>query len=424
MKTAPGATGNLAGAWLTSVGVPPLHPGDPGEGRGDDHEPEPGDGAPDGGDADDEADFRPPLPPEDRIWRHPSEIALSRARHEGGASPRRTAGLMALSAVAGAAVAVVAMSLVGVDERVVERRVPARPAAVVDADGERDGPHRALRSVAAVVVARDGTEVTGTAVVLRSDGYLVADVAVVGGAERVEVVLPDGPVLDGTVVGSDELTGVAVVRVDTAGLQAADLGRSAGLVPGDATSLVAVGPDGAVAVSEAVVSATAGRAEGPDGEPRYGMILVGRPFAGTLAGGALVDDAGDVVGIASALRSSQSAQQGVATPIELVDLVAAQIIEDGRAHHVWLGLHGTDHDGGAIVDEVVPDGPAHRAGVRAGDLVVSVDGEPVPSMAALIVALRLHRPGETVLLGLRRDEGRRAVRVELSARPSDPEAPR
>src|SRR5690606_25451409 len=157
-----------------------------------------------------------------------------------------------------------------------------------------------------------------------------------------------------------------------------------------------------------------------------GMILVDKAFAPGTAGGALVDRHGAVVGIISgAGASSGGARFGVATPIDLARHVADQLVEHGRAEHVWLGLRGTDLQvdeamelglaGGALV-EATEDGPARRAGIEVGDVVVSVDGDPTPTMSSLIALLRRHVPGDVVVLGVHRGGETLELRVMLAGK--------
>ena len=402
--------------------MPPLHPGDPGDGHGED-----------GNDPDD-VGYTPPLPPEDRLWRHPSEVAADRAVPaevpRKGSTDRRTAGLMVLSGLAGATLAVGAVAaLGGFETRVVERQVAAQTSTVDPLDdGLEDVAHRTAPSVAALLVHRGEEQTPASAVVWRRDGYLVTDGPSVAGADEIDVVLQGGDAGVARLVAVDDLTGIAVLHVD-AELEHAVLTDDVDPV-GVGVRTVAVGasPDGGwdLTVSSGVVSAVGRRLEAPDGATRHGMILVDKAFAPGTAGGALVDRHGVVVGIISgASASSGGATFGVATPIDLARHVADQLVEHGRAEHVWLGLRGTDLDvdeamamglaGGPLV-EAIDDGPAGDAGIEPGDVVVSVDGDPTPTMSALIASLRRHMPGDVVVLGIHRAGETRDVRVTLAGK--------
>jgi S1-C subfamily serine protease len=403
--------------------VPPLQPGDPGDGHGEDHH-----------DADDVA-YVPPLPPEDRLWRHPSEVASGRPVAPPTPAPtrfdRRTAVLLVASGVVGATLAVGGVvALGGFDERVVERQV-----AVQASSASAEGPNgaevvadRTAPSVAALVVHRAGRSSPASAVALRSDGYLVTDGPAVDGADAIDVLLHDGTVGAARIVGADDVTGIAVLHVDAL-LEGAVLADDEHrLDVGERTVAVAASPDGGwdLTVSSGVVSAVDRRLEAP-GATRHGMILVDKALPPDAAGGALVDGAGVVVGIVSGTNATGGGMSfGVATPIDIARHVADQLVEHGRATHVWLGLHGTDLGidqaaerglvGGALVEDVDDDGPARLAGVMPGDVVVSVDGQATPTMSALIAALRRHLPGDVVELTVDRDGATRRLQVTLAAK--------
>ena len=142
------------------------------------------------------------------------------------------------------------------------------------------------------------------------------------------------------------------------------------------------------------------------------MILVDTAVASASAGGPLLDIHGAVVGITgggpattpeTGPDSDDDVPLGIATPIDVAIHVADQIIEHGRARHVWLGVEGADLApdrasllgiaGGASVSRVVPASPADHAGLEAGDVVVVVDDRPIESMSDLIAALRTLRAG-------------------------------
>jgi putative serine protease PepD len=119
---------------------------------------------------------------------------------------------------------------------------------------------------------------------------------------------------------------------------------------------------------------------------------------------------------------------GFAVPIDPGRRVATQLIDGGRAVHVWLGIEGHDLDaadavdaglrGGAEVTDVVPGGPAEAGGLRAGDIIAAVGEVAVPSMSGLVVALRERAPGEVVTLRVLRDGEEREHLVTLEERRS------
>src|SRR5439155_919313 len=129
----------------------------------------------------------------------------------------------------------------------------------------------------------------------------------------------------------------------------------------------------------------------------YDMIQTDAAISPGSSGGALLDHGGAVIGVTTAIAVSDAGAEGLgfATPIDIARSVAEELIETGRASHVWLGVEGSDVDeetagklglhGGAAVKRVVDSSPAKAAGLAAGDVIVSIDDKPVTTMAALVV---------------------------------------
>lgn len=402
--------------------MPPPPSGDTGEGHGE-HEP-----------TDDPVEFRPPLPPEDRIWRHPSEVAAAAAlagqsggpdeRSDGPTSDRNTVALVAAAALIGATLSIGVVAALGgfeTETRVVERQVAIQPVtSLAGEDGIDAITERTAPSVAGVYVSDGDDRATGTAVVIRSDGYLLTTAALVGDATTVDVRIKDWPMLPADVVGVDGATDLAVLRVDADGdLEPAPLGTADGVRVGHPAIVVGHthGGNWGASVDRTVVSALDRRLQRPNGDVLHGMILLDDPPAGDAHGGPLLDTSGAVVGIASGVPVAGAQPEdwyGVATPIDVAVRAADQLIEFGRVRHVWLGIEGVDLDaqtasamslaGGAEVADVLADSPASAAGIAAGDIVIAVDAVTVASMSELIAALRGHDPGDEVVLRVRRGE--------------------
>jgi S1-C subfamily serine protease len=273
---------------------------------------------------------------------------------------------------------------------------------------------------------------TGSGVLFRDDGHLLTNAHVVEGGGSITVVLADGSEHRGRLVGSDSLTDIAVVAVEgDEPYPVAELGTAAKLQVGQ--SAVAIGSPlgliGSASVTTGVVSALGRRVPSPDGPPLLDMIQTDAAIAPGSSGGALLDRSGTVIGITTAIAVSNEGADGFgfATPIDIARAVAEDIIATGRATHVWLGIEGRDLDaasardagvdGGAVVESVVEGGPARRAGMAPGDVIVTFSGESLPSMSALVIALRERDPGEVVDLEVLRDGERITISVELGTRP-------
>jgi len=162
--------------------------------------------------------------------------------------------------------------------------------------------------------------------------------------------------------------------------------------------------------SELGVHGTASDAT-PEAGPRPRRALV----AGAIAAGALL-----VGGAAVALEARDADVVERAAPSTSATVAVVDASGPASARPAWLGLHGSDADvEGALVDEVAPDGPAHRAGLRPGDVVAAVDGRRTATMHELVVLLRRHAPGDEVVLAVVRDGATIDVRVRLQPWPEE-----
>lgn len=394
-------------------------------------------GEPEEGEAGAPGEFRAPPPPDDRLWRHPSEVAV--ARRPDGRAP----GGWAVALVSGLVGSVLTFGLVaatgaldrdapgGVVRELVSPPVPA---------GERADPDQVVQiaervspAIARIQVGGDRPG-SGSGVMFRDDGYLLTNAHVVDKARTIDVVLADGSEHDGELVGADAVTDVAVVKIDReAPVPVATLGSAAGLRVGQAAVAIGspLGLIGGSSVTTGVVSALGRRLPTAQGPPLLDMIQTDAAIAPGSSGGALLDGSGAVIGITTAIALSDSGAEGLgfATPIDIARSVADDIITTGRAVHVWLGIQGRDLDaasaeqagvsGGAVVVDVVDDGPAQGAGLRPGDVIVAVAEREVRSMSALVIFLRERAPGDRVELSVLRDGGRTSLPVELGTRPMD-----
>jgi S1-C subfamily serine protease len=391
----------------------------------------------------------PWLPPDDRLWRHPSEVAsgetLTRTLPIRDAEHRLwTVALLAgaLGALLASGFGVVAgqyhrtTTVVRPIEQIIDPAAPyvtiaANPANPKDDIGDIAAHLRP--SLVGLLVSSNGASGTGTGVIFRSDGYILTNSHVVDGAQSIMALLSDGHRFVCQIVGSDPSTDIAVVKLKGSKSQVvATLGSSSQLRVGQ--TAIAIGSSRAMTgvplVTSGIISAVDLQVSAANGPHFVDMIQTDAAIEPGSSGGALVDASGTVIGITNASDFDDTGRQalGYATPIEVARDVADQLLNTGKVTHAWLGVEGADIDvmtaknlglpGGAMVSNVDSHSPAERAGVTATDIVTAFDGNPVNSMSTLEMDLRHHRPGDRISLTFIHDGGIRATEVVLMDRPA------
>jgi putative serine protease PepD len=275
-------------------------------------------------------------------------------------------------------------------------------------------------SVVRIVVRerRGGGE--GTGIVLSAAGDILTNAHVVNGALSVSVVTSDGRSHDASVVGADVGHDVAVVHVNGATLTPAGLGRSADAAVGDDVVAIgnALGLDGDPTVTRGIVSGLNRTLA-----DLTGLIQTDAAINPGNSGGPLVNSAGQVIGINTAVATSGNAQNiGFAIPIDSARAIAERLrAGQGAAPDAFLGVSTTaptDGNGGALIAEVVRGGPAEGAGLAVGDVITDLDGTTITSSDQLVSLIRAHHPGDSVTIGVVTNGTRRTVNVKLGTRPT------
>jgi S1-C subfamily serine protease len=291
---------------------------------------------------------------------------------------------------------------------------------------------RAAPSVVNVAVAGPGGRGGGSGVVVAPDGLILTNSHVVAGAGRIEVTTAEGARFAARVLGDDPDTDLALLRAESdAPLPSATLGDSAALRVGQVA--VAIGnPLGfSSTVTAGVVSALGRTLAGRGGRPVEDLIQTDAALNPGNSGGALVDHTGQVIGINTAMIGGA---QGLcfAVAANTARLVLGHLVRFGRVRRAVLGLtgqreaiprrfaraHGLSQATALLVGQVSKAGPADRAGVERGDLLLSVGGQQVAGVDDLLRWLTGDRVGETAELVLLRRGDLRRLRVVPAERPS------
>ncbi|MDO5624407.1 MAG: Do family serine endopeptidase [Pseudomonadota bacterium] len=251
----------------------------------------------------------------------------------------------------------------------------------------------------------------GSGFIVSEDGLILTNAHVVRGAQEVNVKLTDRREFRATVLGSDDKTDVAVLKIDATGLPTVALGSSAALQPGE--WVLAIGsPFGFESTVTAGVVSAKGRSLPDDSAvPFIQSDVAVNPGN---SGGPLLNARGEVVGINSQIYSRSGGFQGVsfAIPIELATHIQQQLVAHGKVDHARLGVtvqevnqafadsFNLPRPEGALVARVEPGGPADKAGLKAGDVILRVDGQPVVASGDLPARIGMAKPGDSLRLDI------------------------
>ena len=298
-------------------------------------------------------------------------------------------------------------------EQVPDTTVPQYPAPVVSEEPVVAVAEALSPSVVLVEVDAPVGFGLGSGIVWDADnGYIVTNQHVVEGTDGVTIVLSDGTRLDGEVVGGSSGHDVAVVRIDpeAAELVAATFAPASSVRVGQLA--VAIGsPLGLTGtVTAGIVSAVRIQVQGgsdPNSPVPVEMIQTDAAINRGNSGGALADWQGQVIGMNTMIQTTTGGSIGLgfAVPSDTVDLIATRIVNGESLDLGYLGISGRAGEGedvGVVVAEVLPESPADEAGLAPGDVIISLDDEPMYDITELSAAIKLRRPGETVELTIRR----------------------
>ena len=401
-----------------------------------------------GGDVPDEPDARSDeeqgapqrgwLPPEDRLWRHPSEVArLGRPSpvpplFGPGPGPhvlsRPRRGSLVAGVVGAAALATtvaVLLALVDTERGAVSSRAPtggpARVTAQTTALIGRDvtGLVDAVRPSLVELSPMNTTVPHATGVVLPG-GFVVTAASAVAGVSQVDVFTQDGKRHRGDVIGSDAESGVAVIATADGVAPAATFADEI-VQPHDlvvAACLCAGRQSSPPATSVGMVRHVGSADTLASGTTLVNVIEAEMPLGHTSWGGVLLDSHGRVIGILDGQTGKGNDTLGVFVPAPLAEGVALELAKTHRVVRGWLGIKCTDDlVGGASVASIKSGSPAQEAGLEPGDVVVEVASHPVDSVADLQERLYTMSPGQDVQLVVERGTSTVVMTVKLAGAP-------
>jgi serine protease DegQ len=275
----------------------------------------------------------------------------------------------------------------------------------------------------------------GSGVIVSSEGYILTNQHVVDGADQIEIALADGRTTTAKVIGVDPETDLAVLKVNMTNLPTITLGRIDQSRVGDV--VLAIGNPFGVGqtVTMGIISALGRNHLGINTFENF--IQTDAPINPGNSGGALVDTNGNLLGINTAIysRSGGSLGIGFAVPVSTARSVLESIITTGTVTRGWIGVEpqdvtpeiaesfGLDQKSGAIVAGVLQGGPADKAGIKPGDILVRVNGEDITDTTRLLNVIAQIKPGTDAKVHLMRKNKEMDLRVMIGKRPPPPKQP-
>ncbi len=273
------------------------------------------------------------------------------------------------------------------------------------------------------------TSSLGSGVIVSSNGYILTNHHVVETADEVEVALADGRKGKAKLIGSDPETDLAVLKVNLKDLPAMTFGQSQQVKVGDVVLAVGnpfgVGQSVTMGIVGAVSRSRVGINTFEDFIQTDAAINPGN------SGGALTDTSGNLIGINTAIYSRTGGSLGIgfAIPIHTAKQIMEQIIQTGSVVRGWLGVSmqdmtqdlaesfGLDSAMGSLIAGVLKDGPADKAGIKAGDILIAVEDKPVKSTSELLNMVAALLPGDTVRVMVIRGKQEKSIQVKVGVRP-------
>jgi Do/DeqQ family serine protease len=281
--------------------------------------------------------------------------------------------------------------------------------------------------------APEGREGLGSGVIVDAEGHILTNHHVVDGAKRIEVQLADGREAQAELIGSDPETDLALLRIDLPRLPVATPGSTRELRVGDAVLAIGNPFNVGQTVTAGIVSALDRTGAGSQFQ---NFIQTDAAINPGNSGGALVDAAGALVGINTAIfsRSGGSMGIGFAVPVDTARSVMEQLIAGGEVRRGWIGVEpreltpelaeslALELRSGVLIAGVLQNGPAAKAGLQPGDVVVKVAERPVRAASDLFAAVASLEPGKNAPVVVQRGKQQLTLTVEVGKRSRDARA--
>lgn len=291
-------------------------------------------------------------------------------------------------------------------------------------------------TVVSLDVSTDNGQAQGSGVIISKDGHILTNNHVVAGANEIFVRFSDGRVFEGQVMGTDEATDLAVVKIKDApkDIAVAQLGDSSTVKVGQAVAAIGNPMGLNSTLTTGVVSAL----DRPTQADRAGAVTNAIQIDAAInpgnSGGPVFDQQGKVIGIASSIitvktgfngQSAGSIGLGFAIPVNLAKNISKQLVEKGSAEHAYLGVSISNglakfdetRRTAAVVKTVEPETPAAKAGIKEGDNIVEIDGKKVSTATALTGFVRQYRAGDVITVKFERGGKLMETNVTLATRP-------
>ena len=282
----------------------------------------------------------------------------------------------------------------------------------------------------------------GSGVVIDEEGLIITNHHVIEGTTEVRVIFEDGRMYEATIIGSDRLTDIGVVKIENENLSPINFGNSEAILVGDLA--VAIGHPltlgAAPTVTTGVISALdrrldVGSESMNDAVTLFGLIQTDAPITRGSSGGALLNQKGELIGITTAIATADVGAEGLgfAVPINLALGIVEDILDDGKVLHAFLGILGAQYfevadDGARIFSGVVIEelyGPANdiyaigKAGALPGDVIKKINDINITTLDQLITILRSKRAGDPITVEILRGANTIILDFTLDLRPSD-----